>query len=304
MAGPRSRRRTRAHFASATLTLAFVVALAACGQTAGPSGAASQSAIASPSAATPTPDLSKPIGIIAIGHSGLTGEGTSDAKRAAPENSWATGTSAEVNSVYLRLAAVRPETMGHIANDASGGAPASELADQAQLALQTVPVPALVIISTIDDDIRCDGTDATHVKEFGGFVAKALDVIGKASPNSRILVVGQLGRPSPSFVKQLVAFDPSVKASLTGTGMCDFYDPAGNLVDAHFNTLIGIIDAYEAEQARVCAAVPHCQTDGGVRARYVDSLGNFSSDWNHLNVKGQAAEAALIWPVVVKALDL
>jgi len=34
----------------------------------------------------------------------------------------------------------------------------------------------------------------------------------------------------------------------------------------------------------------------------VDKLENFSSDWNHLDVRGQAAEAELIWPVVQKLL--
>ena len=39
-----------------------------------------------------------------------------------------------------------------------------------------------------------------------------------------------------------------------------------------------------------------------MRAKYVDKLENFSPDWNHLNVRGQAAEAELIWPVVQKLL--
>jgi hypothetical protein len=86
--------------------------------------------------------------------------------------------------------------------------------------------------------------------------------------------------------------------------MGDFYDSAGNIVPAHFEALTAIIDAYEAEQGRVCALVPHCVTDKGVRAAYVDKLENFSSDWNHLNVRGQAAEAELIWPVVAKLLEL
>jgi hypothetical protein len=30
----------------------------------------------------------------------------------------------------------------------------------------------------------------------------------------------------------------------------------------------------------------------------VDKLENFGPDWAHLNVKGQAEEAELIWPVV------
>jgi hypothetical protein len=95
-----------------------------------------------------------PVGVIAIGHSGLTGE-NSDPKhpgQIALENSWATGPSPQVNSIYRRLVAVRPETEGHVANTAEGGAPASRLAEQAQDALVTVPTPALVVVQTIDAD--------------------------------------------------------------------------------------------------------------------------------------------------------
>ncbi len=65
-----------------------------------------------------------------------------------------------------------------------------------------------------------------------------------------------------------------------------------------------IIDSYEAEQARVCAAVTNCRTDQGARAAYTDKLENFTHDWNHLNVAGQASEAKLIWPVVADFLEL
>ena len=59
-----------------------------------------------------------PVGVIAIGHSGMTGEGSDPTRpgQDARENSWATGTAPEVNSVYERLLAVRPETAGHVAN--------------------------------------------------------------------------------------------------------------------------------------------------------------------------------------------
>lgn len=288
----------------AGLTL-FLVACSSTVTTPGATASAGVDPSASgPALPTPSIDLSNPVGIIAIGHSGLTGEGTGGRFQAVRENSWATGTNPDVNSVYLRLAAVRPETEGHVANTAQGGASAFLLPGQAREAMESVPAPALVIISTIDNDIQCDGTDPEHVIEFGEDVAETLDVITTASPNSRILVVGQVGRPSPSFVEELVAHDPSVKAALTGTGMCDFYAPDGSLVEENFQTLTEIIEAYEAEQSRVCAAVPQCATDGGARAAYVDTLENFASDWAHLNVAGQAAEAELIWPVVEDLLDL
>lgn len=292
----------------AALASMVTLALTACtpAATSAPSQAGRASVSASESLPpTPTPDASHPVGIIAIGHSGITGEGTAGDFEWPPlENSWATGTNPAVNGIYLRLVAQVPDTEGHVANAAEGGASASRLTGQAQNALAIVPVPLLVIIQTIDNDIRCDGTDAEHVSEFGQDVTDVLDLITAASPNSRILMVGQLGRPSITFVKMLVAHEPAVKASLTGSGPCDFYDPDGHLVEASFETLIGIIDSYEAEQARVCAGYKQCITDGGVRATYTDKMENFSSDWSHLNVKGQAAEAKLIWPVVKELLGL
>jgi hypothetical protein len=253
----------------------------------------------------PTPVATGPLaGVIAIGHSGLTGEGTGGQYEAVPENSWATGTNPEVNSVYARLTEVRPENAGQVANTAAGGASSNTLVPQARLALQTVPLPTLVIISTIDNDIRCDGTDDDHIPQLGQDVADVLELIGTASPDSTILIVGQLGRPSVEYMNELAGRDPSVVAPLSGSGVCDFYDADGNLVEESFATLTGIIEGYEAEEARVCETVPHCYTDGGVRAAYVDKLENFGPDWAHLNVQGQAAEAELIWPVVTEVLGL
>jgi hypothetical protein len=62
----------------------------------------------------------QPVGIIAIGHSGLTGEGTGGTFEPVLANSWATGSAPAVNSVYQRLTSVRPETRGHAANTARG----------------------------------------------------------------------------------------------------------------------------------------------------------------------------------------
>ena len=263
----------------------------------------SSSAVVTPSPSSPTPtvDNEHPVGIIAIGHSGLTGEGTGGTYEAVYANSWATGSSPRVDSVYLRLVAVRPESEGHVANEAQGGAPASALLDQAGSALEVVPAPQLAIIQTVDDDIRCGGSNVGAV---GEDVADVLAMIHEMSPNTKILVVGQLGRPSVAFVRKLISVEPSIKQELTWDDPCSFFDPDGNLRKSGFRMLTDVIDEYEAEIARVCEAVPNCATDDGVRRAYVDTLENFSPDYAHLNAKGQAAEAKLIWPVVKELLGL
>ena len=283
------------------VAVGLLIGVSACGG----SGSSVKAADPSHSGSTSS-DASHPVGIIAIGHSGLTGENSDPHLPGAPvpANSWATGTSPKVDSVYRRMVAALPETEGHVANLAVGGATVVDLSAQAEGALFTVPTPALVIIQTIDNDIRCDGTDARNVRAFGAALEQVLTSLTKASPASKILVEGQLGRPSPAYITRLVAAHPELKEGMTGTGICDFYDQHGKLDRKHFAALTAIIDSYEAEQARVCAHVPECHTDGGVRASYHDTMRNFSSDFNHLNVRGQAAESALTWPVVVRILDL
>jgi lysophospholipase L1-like esterase len=258
------------------------------------------------SSSSPTPATTKPVGIIAIGHSGLTAENSDPSNPGKPalQNSWVTGTTPAVNSIYLRLVAAHPHAEGHVDNAAVGGADVSQLEGQAQEALAKVPAPELVIVQTIDNDIGCDGTDPKNVAPFGATLKQTLGTITAASPNSKILVVGQLGRPSTAFIKLLAAKVAGAQAAMTGSGICDFYDESGKLAPAGFAALSKIIDDYEAEQARVCATFANCSTDGGVRKSYVDTLANFSDDWNHLNVRGQAKEAAIAWPVVATLLGI
>ena len=283
---------------------------AACGAnsgaaTIGPTAAASPTSGPTPTVApTATPDHAHPVGMIAIGHSGLTGEGTADFGQPAYDNSWATGTSVHVNSVYLRLTTAQPAFQGHVANTAQGGAKSSALLAQATSALAALPVPAFVIVSTIDNDIQCDGNDLGRLPQFGKNVAAALNLIVAASPNVKVLIVGQFGRPSAAFLKSIVAKDATAISGFQGDGPCDAFDANGKIVQAHLDNLTALIDAFEAEETRVCGLVPQCSTDGGVRKAWVDHLEYFSPDWNHLNVLGQAAEAEQMWPVVQRVLGL
>jgi hypothetical protein len=297
----------------ATTCVAAALLVGACGgvtpataptATVSPTSAASTGA--SPTAtALPTPaptaDAANPVGMIAVGHSGLTGEGTGGPLQAVKANSWATGTNPEVNSIYLRLVEAVPATAMNVANTAAGGASAAMLASQIPAALNLVPVPLLAIIQTVDNDMVCGAANATDV---GASVAKAIDMIHTTSPNTKVLIVGQFGRPSIDFVEELVAAVPAAKAELTWEDDCTFFTADGKINPAGFENLTATIDAYEAENARVCALVPNCYTDGGVRRTWVDELELFAADYAHLNVAGQAAEAQQMWPVVEEILGL
>jgi hypothetical protein len=175
-----------------------------------------------------------------------------------------------------------------------------ERADRSALAVAT---PRLAIIQAVDNDVRCDGTDGKHVPELGETLAKILTSIQGASPDTDVLVLYQLGRLA-GYAKAL-ASKPDVRKSLGGSGMCDFFDEAGDLDQTKLATLTGIIEQYETEQMRVCATFARCHTDGGVFTTFKDDAADLiQGEWNHLNVHGLAREAKLAWPVAQKTLKL
>ena len=115
------------------LSIAVLVGLvvAACASPTAESSTTSESAASSSSEIQTTTSMatSQVVGLVALGHSGLTGF-KSDPGRPngdAKENSWATGTNPEVNNVYQRFVAVRPDAEGHVANRAVDSARAATL---------------------------------------------------------------------------------------------------------------------------------------------------------------------------------
>jgi hypothetical protein len=259
------------------------------------------------SSSATTPDTTSPgtgdgpVGVIAIGHSGLTAENSDPDRPHQPalENSWATGTNPDVNSIYQRLIEVHPETEGHVANTAVGGAPSVTLTGQAGMALDEVPAPELVIIQTIDGDMNTCPVDEGEVAYFGDNLSKALDLIVDRSPQSRILLVTGFIRPDPAYDEQVVAAHPELAAEATGTpGECGtpFLSP-GEVNMAFFDMLTTRIEAFEAEQQRRCDAIPQCSTDAAVRAPFFFTLDYQNPDLDHMNVRGMAKMAELEWPV-------
>jgi len=282
-----------------------VLTAASCGSSPGPASTATKAAAASPSSGTIS--ASHPLrGIIALGHSGLTGENSDPQSPGtpAPQNSWATGTNPAVDSIYHRLAAVDPAVRGHADNEAVGGATAATLVEQATQALSVVPNPRLVIIEIIGTDIACDGSDSSNYPVFGQQVKAVLDLIAKQAPHTTILLVGWPGQPLQ--VSKAIIGTPAAQAQ-SGSGMCSTFDPDLRLDMKHITTWTGIIEGYESEQAKFCATVPECHTDNG-RATHFQvqaSYYNYSNyDWQHYNVTGLAALAAFMWPTVAKILNL
>ena len=291
------------------LSIAVLVGLvvAACASPTPESSTTSESATSSCVEIQTITSLAKSpvVGLVALGHSGLTGfksdpgQPNGDAK----ENSWATGTNPQVNSVYQRLVAARPDTEGHVANRAVDSARAATLIYQAQSARLQVPTPELVLIQTIGGDIRCDGTDDARLVDFGASLTQALNLFNEASPETRILIVSHLDRPAT--LAEAVSGNESAKSGFIGHGPCDFFDPAtGKLNEEHISSLTDIIESYEAVQIQVCSEVPNCSTDSGAFSTYRLNSEDLVPGDGHLSVIGHARAAETIWPTVAQLLSL
>jgi lysophospholipase L1-like esterase len=287
-------------------TIALVVATAACsgnaktsGHTTSPTG---QSTANTTATATGSPD--HPIGVIAVGHSWMTGY-MSDPKSPGTDtvaNSWATGTNPAVHSIYQRLVEARPETAAHVANVASDGAESGGLPDQAAEGLTEVPYPALLIVQIVGNDLRCDGTDPQHYPEFRDNVRKAVQTVLKASPNATVVLVGDPGRPS-RYAKAIADL-PTTPKDFIGTRPCYLFSANRTINQAGVARVTALLAAYEAQLAKACEGIQRCHTDGGAAARMELPIADYGQDLLHPSIHGHAHIAAAEWPVVAAALGL
>ena len=298
------------HLRSCGPAAAVVAALALCSCSGGgtPTGGSvdpSRVAATTSAASTPSSDPDHPEGVIALGHSGMTGF-QSDPQRPGEnvlDNSWATGSNPEVNSVYERLVAVRPKTQGLVANVSRNGEKADGLEFQVPAALAIVPTPALALFMIMDNDIRCDGTDPAHLPEFRAQVRAAVQSIVKASPKVTVVLASGAGRPAD--YARAIATLPTTPVDLVGKEPCAMFSANKKVNTAEVKRLTSIVESYEAELARACEGIPQCHTDGGALARHPgDRLEEYGVDLGHPSVAGHQQWAAAIWPAVAEAMGL
>jgi hypothetical protein len=285
-----------ARIRAAAFPLGLAVLMAACsssGGTGSPSGAPTSSAAAALSGKYPN-------AIAVLGHSGATGF-ASDPKRPledARTNSWATGENPEVDSIYLRLLALNPAVRGHNVNLAEDGTGVNELAGQADQALNTKPLPDLFLIQTVDNDIRCDGTDAENYGPFAATLTEVLRKITTAAPKAKILLVSSPPGTVDNYGRIAAKLDVA-REQVSGTGICDLFDAAGKPVPAHWRASEAITLHYLGELKSVCAKFPACQYDNNALYHMPITTEDLAaSDGAHLSISGHRKQAELEWRVL------
>lgn len=273
---------------------------AACSASNQPSPSSAEAGSRSPRSAS-SQTSTTPVGLVALGHSALTGENSdpNHPHASALKNSWATGTNPKVNSIYLRMIAQWPETTDHVYNAAVGGATANTLSAQAKSALSVVPAPRLVIIQTVDNDLNCPIEDSA-IANFAASVDHALQTITKATPRGRIFIVLYGGHPAEQFQSDLNAAngDPAILSQMTGPPPCGILDKNHHIQKESARYLAEEVDKFNAQLVRICAKYPTCVTDKGSEDAFKLPPDGANLHNDHLSVVGLAAVAAFFWPLV------
>lgn len=296
--------------AKVTRVLSSVVltfSVAACGVAGNGSAEKGPSALPTNSASTdtgpPLKDTPEFDSIAALGHSGLTGTMSDPQEpwRDARENSWATGDNPAVRSIYERLLADHPALEGHNYNVAVNGATIDDLEQQYEALMTEAQVaPDLLVLQFVDNDTKCDGTDAANAELFGQTLDAGLTRIGADLPDAQVFLTGPWA--SVQLWTAWAVHHPEHVNSSSGDGPCDVFDDRGRPRAAGVRSMQRIVDSYRRQMEVVCARHPGCYTDEAALETFAPTDHDLSADLNHLSTAGHRKYAEIAWSALPDAI--
>lgn len=245
---------------------------------------------------TPVWDVS-PNSVAAVGDSITRGFDACAVLSDCPEVSWATGDSAEVDSLAVRLLG-RTRAAGHSWNYAETGARMADLPAQVAAAAAKRPQLVTVMIGA-NDACRSSTAAMTPVAEFRAGLRKAFATLREELPRAQVYVssvpdlkrLWSQGRTNP-LGKQVWKL-----------GICPTMLGDADALDAaavqRRDTVRKRVEAYNEVLEQVCAKDRRCRFDGGAVYAYrfgTDALSQW--DWFHPSVSGQARLAEIAYRVV------
>ena len=282
-------RRSRALLAVLT---AAVLGVAGCDAAGGDSPGASGRPSPKP---TPAWDTS-PESIAAVGDSITRGFDACTILSDCPEVSWATGSSAEVDSLAVRLLGTK--AAGRSWNYAVTGARMADLTGQVTRAAARKP-ELVTVMAGANDACRTTIDAMTPVADFRAQFEDAMRTLRRELPKAQVFVASipdlkrlwSEGRANP-LGKQVwkLGICPSMLAD------ADAVDSAATL---RRNTVRDRVDDYNEVLRDVCAKDRKCRTDGGAVHAFrfgTDQLSQW--DWFHPSVNGQARLAEIAYRAV------
>jgi hypothetical protein len=168
----------------------------------------------------------------------------------------------------------------------------ASLLEQASEALELDPLPELFVVMTIDNDMRCNGTDADNIPAFSDGLDEVLSVISAGAPEATVFITSQWASVE-EYTSTMLPIDVDF---LTGDGICDVVDPGTTTINPEKAAgLQAIVDLYETAVQQVCAEYPTCQWDNGAAHAMDLEPEHLGPDYSHLSIAGQHALAELEW---------
>jgi lysophospholipase L1-like esterase len=251
-------------------------------------------ATAVPAAAAPAPArVGPPSSMASMGDSITRGFHTQALLTDSVQNSWSTGTSTTVNSVYRRLGALTSAPIAN-ANNALTGARMGDFARQAGNS-----VGAEFVTLGLGANDACTSTEAamTPVATYEAQFRAGMEVFATRSRDTLVYVTSvpdihrlwEVGRNSfgARFAWGLYSICQSMLANAGSTATADV---------ARRARVRQRVQEYNAALERVCAEYLRCRYDGGAAFGIQFLLSDLSTiDYFHPNVAGQAKAAATLW---------
>ncbi|KOU61269.1 lipoprotein [Streptomyces sp. MMG1533] len=293
--------RKQSHRSRAVLAVlaAVVLGVTGCdavgGNSPGPSGTGEQKAKPSPK---PTPAWdSSPASVAAVGDSITRGFDACSVLSDCPEVSWATGSSAEVDSLAVRLLG-KAKAAERSWNYAVTGARMADL--PGQMAQAAAKKPGLVaVMAGANDACRSSTSAMTSVADFRADFEDAMSTLRRASPTAQVFVASvpnlkrlwSEGRTNP-MGKQVwkLGLCPSM------LGDADALDAAAT---ERRDTVQQRVEDYNEVLKEVCAKDRRCRFDGGAVYDFRFGTAQLSHwDWFHPSVNGQARLAEIAYRAV------
>ena len=213
-----------------------------------------------------------------------------------PVNSWATGTSASVNSIYSRILAANPAIRGNVFNDARSGAEIEALPEQVTRAIGQ-RVEYVTIAIGANDACGINEAAMTPVADFQTSFQTAIDLLRTRLPAARISVVSI---PNVHYLWRIFHTDPAAVAAWDRHDVCQSMlanaTSTASADAARRNRVLRRIAEYNTVLSNVCVAYAQCKYDRGVGFGYRFRAEEVSTnDYFHASVAGQRAIASIEW---------
>jgi lysophospholipase L1-like esterase len=213
-----------------------------------------------------------------------------------PENSWATGTTAAVDSYYLRLLALNTGISGHNYNDAVSGAKMEELNAQAEKAV-TRKVELVTILMGANDACTSSVSTMTSVANYQSQFETAMKTLSSGLPSAQIIVSSL-----PNVYRLWEIFHTNLSAVDTWNllKICQsMLENPTSLATADEKRRLevrGREEEFDSVLQSVCAKYTQCMYDDGAGFKTAFSTKDVSlQDYFHPSVEGQALVAQTAW---------